>query len=72
MSESLRANHRRGVLSAPMVEAVLERLGFDDRPAADPSGLAELYEAWGQRVPWDCARKRIHFGGSCAAGPLPG
>ena len=56
----------------PMVEAVLERLGFDDRPAADPTGLADLYEAWGQRVPWDCARKRIYFEGSCATGPLPG
>jgi N-hydroxyarylamine O-acetyltransferase len=54
-----------------MVEAVLERLGFDDRPSSDPTGLAQLYEAWGQRVPWDCARKRIYFGAGCG-GPLPG
>lgn len=59
------------MLQPPMVEAVLDRLGFDDRPAVDRQGLADLYEAWGQRVPWDCARKRIYFGSSCS-GPLPG
>jgi N-hydroxyarylamine O-acetyltransferase len=54
-----------------MAEAVLERLGFDDRPTADAQGLAALYEAWGQRVPWDCVRKRLYFSSSCT-GPLPG
>ena len=59
------------MLPPPMVERVLERLGFDERPGPEEASLADLYEAWGQRVPWDCARKRIYFG-SCAAGPLPG
>jgi N-hydroxyarylamine O-acetyltransferase len=53
-----------------MVEAVLERLGLDDRPSLDAPGLASLYEAWGQRVPWDCARKRLYFAAGCD-GRLP-
>ncbi|HUP86234.1 MAG TPA: arylamine N-acetyltransferase [Acidimicrobiales bacterium] len=54
-----------------MSEAVLERLGLDDRPSVDPDGLAALYEAWGQHVPWDCVRKRLYFSSACD-GPLPG
>ena len=54
-----------------MVEAVLDGLGFDDRPPVDEAGLAALYEAWGQRVPWDSCRKRVYFA-SGADGPLPG
>lgn len=54
-----------------MVEAVLERLGLDGRPTIDEAGLAALYEAWGQRVPWDSCRKRLYFV-SAGDGPLPG
>lgn len=42
-------------------EAVLERLGFSDAPAADRAGLDALYLAWCRRVPFDNVLKRIHL-----------
>jgi N-hydroxyarylamine O-acetyltransferase len=59
------------MLPGEMREAVLDRLGFAAAPAADPDGLARLYAAWGQQVPWDSAQKRVYFA-SGRTGPLPG
>jgi N-hydroxyarylamine O-acetyltransferase len=59
------------VLAPALVERVLEKLGFDAAPTADPVALDALYEAWGQRVPWDSVRKRLYFA-SGGEGQLPG
>lgn len=55
-----------------LTERVLERLGFNARPAApDLDGLTALYRAWCRTVPFDNVRKRIHVA-SGDASPLPG
>jgi len=52
-------------LPPDLTEAVLERLGFGDRPATDLAGLDEVYGRWCRRVPFDNIVKRIHLvGGS--------
>ena len=52
-------------VSPDVIDAVLERLGFSDRPAADHPGLDALYLAWSRHVPFDNLVKRIHLiGGS--------
>jgi N-hydroxyarylamine O-acetyltransferase len=53
-----------------VVDAVLERLGFADRPAPDRAGLDALYLAWCRRVPFDNLVKRIHLAGGSAE-PFP-
>lgn len=60
----------RIVLSAHLVDAVLERLGFSDRPAPDRAGLDEVYLAWSRRVPFDNVVKRIHLTGG-STDPFP-
>jgi N-hydroxyarylamine O-acetyltransferase len=42
-------------------EAVLARLGLDERPDANATGLAIVYAAWCERVPFDNLVKRIHL-----------
>lgn len=59
------------VLEPFLVEQVLERLGLSDRPTVSLDGLAMLYAAWGQRVPFDNIRKLIHLRRN-DPGPLPG
>jgi N-hydroxyarylamine O-acetyltransferase len=44
-----------------LIDAVLERLGFSDRPAPDRAGLDAVYFAWSRRVPFDNVVKRIHL-----------
>jgi N-hydroxyarylamine O-acetyltransferase len=58
-------------LSESLVERVLARLGLSARPEPTLQGLAVLYGAWCQRVPFDNVRKMIHVR-SGDAGPLPG
>lgn len=58
-------------LPAGLLERVLERLGFSQRPEISPAGLAEFYAAWCQRVPFDNVRKLIHIAAGDPA-PLPG
>ena len=58
-------------LSPALVERVLERLGFSERPAPDAAGLAALYAEWCQRVSFDNVRKLLHLA-SRDPGPLPG
>src|SRR5262249_20642106 len=54
-----------------LVERVLERLGFAAAPAPDRAGLAALYAAWCERVPFDNVRKRPHVAAK-DPGRLPG
>ena len=53
-----------------VIDAVLERLGFSDRPVPDRAGLDEVYLAWCRRVPFDNVVKRIHLV-SGSAEPFP-
>ncbi len=50
-------------LSPDLAEAVLERLGLDQRLAPDAAGLRQLYAAWCRHVPFDNLVKRIHLVG---------
>lgn len=45
--------------SPALVDRVLEKLGFTNRPSVDRAGLAALYAAWCTRVPFDNARKLV-------------
>jgi N-hydroxyarylamine O-acetyltransferase len=58
------------VLAPDLVDAVLERLGFSERPETDRASLDALYLAWCRRVPFDNLVKRIHLV-SCSADPFP-
>jgi N-hydroxyarylamine O-acetyltransferase len=49
------------VLPEATTEAVLTKLGLDHRPDADAAGLATVYAAWCERVPFDNLVKRIHL-----------
>lgn len=60
-----------GPLDPALVERVLARLGLTAAPPADLTGLAALYRAWCERIPFDNVRKRIHLAHR-AEGPLPG
>lgn len=54
-----------------LADRVLAKLGFPSRPAANRAGLAALYAAWCQGVPFDNARKLIALRAN-DHGPLPG
>ena len=58
-------------LPEPLIERILTRLGFNDRPAPTIDGLCSLYSMWCERVPFDNIRKLIHVR-AANAGPLPG
>ena len=58
-------------VSPGLVERVLAKLGFDAEPGIDRRGLAALYAAWCDRVPFDNVRKRIAMLEG-TPGPLPG
>lgn len=58
-------------LDPAQLEAVLERLGFARPPEPDRAGLAALYAARRERIPFDNVRMRLHVA-ACDAGPLPG
>lgn len=58
-------------LAPALVERVLARLGLGARPDPDLGGLAAVYAAWCERVPFDNVRKRIHVA-TGDPGPLPG
>jgi arylamine N-acetyltransferase len=60
-----------GMLAADLVERVLERLDFRDRPAPTLENLATLYAAWCRRVPFDNVQKRVYMHEQ-RSGPLPG
>ena len=47
-------------LRIELVERVLARLGLQDRPDVSLPALADLYERWSRRVPFDNIRKLIH------------
>lgn len=53
------------------VDLVLQALGLPSRPSADHAGLAAVYRAWCERVPFDNLRKRL-FLTTDGEGPLPG
>jgi N-hydroxyarylamine O-acetyltransferase len=48
-------------LAPATTEAVLERMGFTAAPHPDADGLAAVYGAWCERVPFDNLVKRIHL-----------
>ena len=58
-------------LPANMIEPILAKLGFSQRPEPTPDSLRDLYSRWGRKVPFDNVRKLIHMR-SGTAGPLPG
>ena len=58
------------MLAADLVDSVLDRLGFRERPAADRAGLDAVYLAWCRNVPFDNLVKRIHLAAGSAA-PIP-
>lgn len=58
-------------LEPALVESVLERLGFTERPDPDLEGLRAVYAAWSRSVPFDNLRKLIHVD-SGDTGPLAG
>ncbi len=60
-----------GQLTPAVVESVLDRLGFADRPSVNHEGLAAIYDKWCRRVPFDNCRKLIACGSGDPA-PLPG
>ncbi|MGC4015876.1 MAG: arylamine N-acetyltransferase [Luteolibacter sp.] len=60
-----------GLLPEALVERILEKLGFQQRPELTLEGLATLYDAWGRKVPFDNVRKMIHIRTGNPA-PLPG
>lgn len=51
-------------LTETAIDEIVDRLGFDGRPAADLGGLHAVYSAWCRRVPFDNLRKLValHFG----------
>ena len=59
------------VLGNDLVERVLEHLGLQRRPDVSLPGLANLYERWSRRVPFDNIRKLIHVRAGDPR-PLPG
>ncbi len=59
------------LLSPSTTEAVLQRLGLDERPEVSLDGLDRVYLAWCRNVPFDNLRKRIHLV-AADPGPLPG
>lgn len=62
---------RSAAIAPDLVERVLERLGFAKAPDPDRAGLATLYGAWCERIPFDNVRKRLHVAAG-DPGPLPG
>lgn len=58
-------------LAPDLLERALLALGLSQRPEPTPDGLARLYTAWCQSIPFDNVRKMIHVR-SGAHGPLPG
>lgn len=58
-------------LEGVLVDRVLEGLGLAARPEPGFDGLALVYGAWCERVPFDNLRKLIHVSGG-EAGPLAG
>lgn len=59
------------VLAPALIERILQKLGFTQAPPPSFEGLARLYAAWCQRVPFDNLRKLIHLRRG-EPGPLPG
>jgi len=54
-----------------VLERVLSRLGFGNRPEPSLEQLRAIYSAWCQHVPFDNVRKLIHLRAG-DAGPMPG
>jgi N-hydroxyarylamine O-acetyltransferase len=48
-----------GELGDPLVDRVLARFGLREPPRPTRAGLAMLYRAWCEQVPWDNVQKRI-------------
>lgn len=58
-------------MDRPLLERVLERLGFTQIPEPNLSTLETVYAAWCRQVPFDNVHKLIHVR-SGDPGPLPG
>lgn len=56
------------LLPQPLLDTVLQRLGFTIHPGTHLQALKTIYTAWCQRVPFDNVRKLIHL---CARDPSP-
>src|SRR3954451_6224840 len=48
------------MLPSNLTERVLDRLGYSAQPDVSLTALADLYERWCRRVPFDNIRKLIH------------
>lgn len=51
------------LLPGSLLERILDRLGFADRPALDLAGLNSLYAATSAKITNDCIQKRIWIAG---------
>lgn len=58
-------------IAQDLLERVLNRLGFSERPEPTLENLALIYASWCRRVPFDNVRKMIHVQAENPA-PLPG
>jgi N-hydroxyarylamine O-acetyltransferase len=59
------------MIAEPLVEQVLQKLGFRDRPTNDLAGLEDTFGRWCRKVPFDNIQKRLALAAD-APGPLPG
>ncbi len=58
-------------LPDPLLDRILERLGFATRPEPTLAGLRDLYAAWNRHIPFDNVRKIVALHEN-TPGPLPG
>ena len=58
-------------MNPQLVDQVLQKLGFSNRPKVDIDGLSALYGRWCRNIPFDNIQKRLFYTGP-AEGPVPG
>jgi len=59
------------MMNPKLVEQVLQKLGFSNRPESDLNGLSAVYGRWCRKIPFDNIQKRLFYTGP-AEGPVPG
>ncbi len=60
-----------GTITTELVERVLQRLGLENYPGNDLTGLKTLYKRWCRKVPFDNLQKRLYLSAG-GLGPMPG
>ncbi len=59
------------MITPQLVEQVLQKLGLENHPGSDLTGLGTLYGRWCRKVPFDNLQKRLFFSAG-GEGPMPG